>query len=569
MTPARCTRCWPENNAVEVALPAGTPLVRLHAVTKTFPGIVANAAIHLALWPGEVHVLLGENGAGKSTLVALLSGVLQPDCGHIEVAGAAQRIGSPRQALALGIGTVFQHPMLVPTLTLAENLALGDPWWRRPARRRYAAEVARLGASLGVTVDATVEVSALSLGERQQAEILRAVLRGSRVLLLDEPTALLTPHDAERLGLLMRRLVAQGLAVVFITHRLNEALAWGDCISVLRLGRKVGEIPPARLRALSPAAARRAVLDWMFHRAGDEESRAAQATALSDIGTPPSAQGTSAPSHDKEGSPSTPASPEWNADNDRPPSATGAPARCPDNNRPSPGRFGSTPLLVAQRLSVPDARVALRDIDFSVAGGEILGIAGIDGNGQTQLAEALAGQRRLSAGCIWLAGQALQNYSLRERRRRGLSYVTDDRLGEGTVATLTVAENLLLKQIGAPPFWRGGIRRPARIDAFARRRIRAFDIRPPEAQTPVGTLSGGNVQKILLARELNHRARAVIFAKPTYGLDLHNSLAIRERIRQAAAQGVAVLRRGQIAGMVVNDAHARRRIGALISGETP
>nr|WP_246580047.1 ATP-binding cassette domain-containing protein [Candidatus Sodalis endolongispinus] len=516
----------------------------------------------------------------------------------------AQRIGSPRQALALGIGTVFQHPMLVPTLTLAENLALGDPWWRRPARRHYAAEVARLGARLGVTVDATVEVSALSLGERQQAEILRALLRGSRVLLLDEPTALLTPHDAERLGLLMRRLVAQGLAVVFITHKLNEALAWGDRISVLRLGRKVGEIPPARLRALSPAAARRDVLDWMFHRAGEGESRAAQATTLSDIGTPPSAQGTSAPSPDKDGSPSTPASPEWNADNDRPPSgpgaparspdndgsssAPGAPARSPDNDRPSPGRFGSTPLLVAQRLSVADARVALRDIDFSVAGGEILGIAGIDGNGQTQLDEAQAGQRRLSAGCIWLAGQALQNYSLRERRRRGLSYVTDDRLGEGTVATLTVAENLLLKQIGAPPFWRGGIRRPVRIDAFARRRIRAFDIRPPEAQTPVGTLSGGNVQKILLARELNHRARAVIFAKPTYSLDLHNSLAIRERIRQSAAQGVAVvlistdldellalshrvavLRRGQIAGMVVNDAHARRRIGALISGETP
>ncbi|WP_050747734.1 ATP-binding cassette domain-containing protein [Sodalis glossinidius] len=217
-----------------------------------------------------------------------------------------------------------------------------------------------------------------------------------------------------------------------------------------------------------------------------------------------------------------------------------------------------------------------------------MGIAGIDGNGQTQLAEALAGQRTLSAERIWLAGQALQDCSLRERRRRELSYVTDDRLGEGTVATLTVAENLLLKQIGAPPFWRGGISGPAHIDAFAHRRIRAFDIRPPEAQIPVGTLSGGNVQKILLARELNHRVRAVIFAKPIYSLDLHNSLAIRERIRQAAAQGVAVvlistdldellalphrvavLRRGQITGMVVNDAHARRRIGALISGETP
>ncbi|WP_050747733.1 ATP-binding cassette domain-containing protein [Sodalis glossinidius] len=159
----------------------------------------------------------------------------------------AQRIGSPHQALALGIGTVFQHPMLVPTLTLAENMALGDPWWRRPARRRYAADVARLG----VTVDASTRVRALSLGERQQAEILRAMLRGSRVLLLDEPTALLTPHDAERLGLLMCRLVAQGLAVVFITHKLNEALAWGDRISVLRLGRKVGEIPPARLQTLS------------------------------------------------------------------------------------------------------------------------------------------------------------------------------------------------------------------------------------------------------------------------------------------------------------------------------
>lgn len=531
------------------AIPAGAPLVRLHAVTKAFPGIIANKAISLALWPGEVHVLLGENGAGKSTLVALLSGMLRPDSGRIEVAGAARQIDSPCRALALGIGTVFQHPMLVPTLTLTENLALGDVWWRPSARRRYTAAIARLGASLGVTVDPCVPVSTLSLGEQQQAEILRAVLRGSRVLILDEPTALLTPQDAERLGLLMRRLVAQGLAVVFITHKLNEALAWGDRLSVLRRGRKVGEIPPARLQALSPQMARGKVLEWMFHPTGEDAPPPADATLVSlpDDGEQAAAQTT-------------------------------------------PERFrritGATPLLVALHLSVADPRVPLRDITFSVAGGEILAIAGIDGNGQTQLAEALAGQRALSAGQIWLAGQSLHDCSVRERRRRGLSYITDDRLGEGTVGSFPVAENLLLKQIGATPFWRGGISRPTRINAFARRRIRAFDIRPPDPGTLIDTLSGGNRQKVLLARELNDRARAVIFAKPTYGLDLHNSLAIRERIHQTAAQGVAVvlistdldellalanrvavLRRGQIVGMVENDTDARRRIGMLISGE--
>ncbi|WP_158382432.1 ATP-binding cassette domain-containing protein [Candidatus Sodalis pierantonius] len=334
------------------ALPAGAPLVRLHAVTKTFPGIIANNAISLALWPGELHVLLEENGVGKSTLVALLSGMLRPDSGRIEVAGAADRFTPP------GSGPRHRHGVPAPD-TGADIDANGKSDAGRclvapPARRRYAAAIARLGASFGVTVAPCVPVSTLSLGEQQQAEILRAVLRGSRVLILDEPTALLTPQDAERLGLLMRRLVAQGLAVVFITHKLNEALAWGDRLSVLRRGRKAGEIPPARLQALSPQMARGKVLEWMFHPTGEDAPPLADATSVS-----------------------------------LPDDGEQAPAQT------TPERFhgitGATPLLVAQHLSVADPRVPLRDITFSVAGGEILAIAGIDGNGQTQLAEALAG----------------------------------------------------------------------------------------------------------------------------------------------------------------------------------
>ncbi len=511
---------------------ATTPLVAVRNVSKRFPGILANDRITLALWPGEVHVLLGENGAGKSTLVGMLSGLQQPDEGEILINGETQILSSPRRALQLGIGTVFQHSMMVPGLTVAENMAPGSPWWQRPARKRYADDIRRISQQIGVNVNPESLAGSLSLGEQQQAEIVRSLLRGSRLLILDEATAMLTPANAQELGELMRRLVAQGLAVVFITHKLNEALAYGDRISVLRMGRNVGQIPPERMKTRDTASITQEVVELMFN---------------------------------------LPASPTA--------VPTAPPARLMLQEE--------KPLLEILALGVTDGDMTVSHIELKIRPGEILGIAGIDGNGQKQLAEALAGQRPLREGRIFLQGVAIEEMSIGERRRLGLRYVTDDRLGEGTVGSFSVALNLLLKQIGNPPYWRRGIAQTAEIDAHAHQLVQQFDIRTPEIETPCGTLSGGNIQKVLLARELSGQARAVIFAKPTYGLDVQNIIATRRRIRAAAdcgmavmlistdleeiielADNIAVMSQGRIVGQVTNGSDARQQVGKLMSGMT-
>ncbi len=506
-------------------------IVALEGVTKRCPGIVANDAIDLSIRPGEVHVLLGENGAGKSTLIGMLSGLQQPDDGRIMVDGKPTPINSPRHALALGIGTVFQHMMLVPTLTVAENLALGGSWWQRPRIGELEARVADITRSLGIGVKLHAKVSELSLGEQQQVEILRALLRNSRLLILDESTSMLTPKGIDELGALMRRLVEQGLAIVFITHKLKEAVAFGDRISVLKLGRKVGEIPPERFRALGEEAIIAEIVELMFgSRTGEAETAG------------------------------------------RPVGAT---------------RMETAPLLQVTDLTVApaDNEPGLSSISFDIRPGEVLGIAGIDGNGQKQLAEALAGQRAATGGSIRLEGSDVGALSVGERRRRGLRYLTDDRLGEGTVGTFPVSINFFLKQVGEAPFWRSGIEQRGQIDERAAELVREYDVRTPSLKTPIARLSGGNIQKVLLARELAEGAKVVIFNKPTYGLDLANTLASRQRIRDTAARGLAVLlistdleellsmcdriaviADGALVGTVDNAEDARTRVGRLMIG---
>ena len=505
-----------------------TPLVALRGITKRFPGVVANRAIDLAIHEGEIHVLLGENGAGKSTLIAILSGMLAPDAGEIRIAGEAARIESPRDALAYGIGTVYQHLTLVPTLTVLENLMLGGPWYRRRDDSGTRARLAALSTTLGIAVEGDARVERLSLGERQQIEIVKALWHGERVLILDEPTSMLTPAGVAELGRMMRRLAARGTAVVFITHKLDEAHAFADRISVLRLGRLVGEIDPDTLARLDRAAAGARIVEMMF-------------------GTTAGPEGSEAP----------------------PPAPAGAPA------------LELRDLWVVAEPGEP----ALAEVSLTVREGEVFGIAGVDGNGQKQLAEAIARQRRVLAGEVVLGGRPVTGRSVAARQRLGLRYVTDDRLGEGTIGSLSIALNLLLKWIGEPPYWVAGLTRGRPIEAAARQAMADFDIRAPGPETAVATLSGGNLQKVILARELAVGPRVVVFNKPTYGLDVANAAAIHARIREHAAAGVAalvisteldeltalchrigVISRGRLVGVVENGPGVERAIGEMMIG---
>ena len=503
------------------------PLVRLSGITKRFPGVVANSDVNVDLFAGEVHALLGENGAGKSTLIGMLAGVQRPDAGTISVRGEAVSITSPREAIRLGIGTVYQHATLVPNLTVAENLMLGQGWWRPMRRNAMLARLAEISALLGVQVDPDAEAGALSLGQQQQIEIMKALWRGERVLVLDEPTSMLTPQGVREFGAVVTRLRDAGLAIVFVTHKLNEVLEFGDRVSILKLGRLVGQIAPEAFRAMTPADATAHIIERMFGRGGAQHN------------------------------------------------VTPRRAAPPD---------GAVALRVDRLSTAPQARQqGLMDIGFALRRGEVLGIAGVDGNGQKQLAEALAGQLPASAGRVALDGQDITSLGVAGRQRLGLRYLTDDRLGEGTIGAFGVGLNLVLKQVGKPPFWRRGLVDDGAILAHAEAMIAHYDIRTPSAATPIATLSGGNIQKALFGRELSGAPRVVIYNKPTYGLDLANIRLSRQRIRAAAEAGVAgllisteldellelcdrigVMYRGRLVGIIENGPDAGPHIGHLM-----
>ena len=517
-----------------------SPLAAVCNITKRFPGVLANDGISLEFRGGEIHVLLGENGAGKSTLIGMLAGMHQPDAGEIWIGGRPVTIRSPRESLALGVGTVFQHGLLVPSLTVIENLMLGGRWWRPLGYATALARSRQLSRLLGLSIDPHAAAGRLSLGEQQQIEILRALWREGRVLILDEPTAMLTPQGVQDLGSVMRRLKEQGLAVLLVTHKLPEACQWGDRISVLRHGRLVGQIPPDTLRRMSAAQARETVLGMMF---GGEA-----ATGNGEV-----SRRERRSSRERRGDRSTPPRLSVHALRTR-----ASPGECP-----------------------------LRDVSFDLWPGEILGIAGVDGNGQKHLAEVLAGQRRALQGEIRLEGSEVTAEDAAARRRRGIRYITDDRLNEGTVGGFSVAINLLLKDIGDPPYWRHGIGDFELIHRHAREVIRSNDIRTPSEKTPLGRLSGGNVQKVVLARELDRETAVAILSKPTHGLDLHNCLLARERILASAQRGVAiivistdlddellvisdriaVMFQGRLTGVVENGAGAARAVARLMTGD--
>jgi simple sugar transport system ATP-binding protein len=518
---------------------SGSPIVELVGISKAFPGVLANDRVDLTLRRGEVHCLLGENGAGKSTLIGILSGLQKPDSGVIRIDGVETAIASPRAALEFGIGTVPQHSALIPALTVLENLMLGDNRRLRldaAGARRRLAELAKM---LAVEVDPEAIASELALGHQQQVEIIKALWRGSRVLILDEPTSMLTPQAIAELGKVLGRLKEQGQAVIFITHKLHEALTLGDRISILRQGRLVAAIDPERLHATPAEEIRAEIVRVMF---GEEAGGLA---GLAELQEEQVARDTDAI------------------------------------------ETGDVVLeLRALSAQGEGADIGIADVSLELREGEILGVAGIDGNGQRALAEAVAGQRSSNRGDVLLYGAPVTKLSVSARQKLGLRYVTDDRLGEGIVGTLPVGLNLFLKRVGEPPFWRKGRIQRRVLDQRAAELVREFDVRTPSVATRAATLSGGNIQKILLARELSFDPKVVVFHKPTYGLDVKTTAAVRNQIRSLARAGgaalvistdldelleiadrIAVLSRGTVVGVVPNGPGAAEEVGRLLVGD--
>ena len=434
---------------------ATAPAIEMRGIVKRFGDVVANAGIDLTVARGEVHALLGENGAGKSTLMNVLFALYHPDAGEIRVDGRPARFQGPRDAVAAGLGMVHQHFMLIPRFTVTENVILGAEGPNlRLDRRSAARRVADLAEEYGLRVNPTALVGDLPVGMQQRVEILRALYQGGRTLILDEPTALLTPQEVDELYAILRRLRAGGGTIVFITHKLREVAAISDRVTVIRRGRTVG----TRLTADATAAE---LAELMVGR-----------EVLLRV--------------------------------DRPPATPGEPVLVADG------------LVVGGRGGEP----ALRGLSLAVRRGEIVGIAGVEGNGQTELVETLAGLRRPERGRVLLQGRDITGADPHTVRRAGLSYIPEDRHGRGLVLGFSLTENILLGNADDPPFSRSGRIDYAQTEALCRRLMDAFDVRAPSPETPAASLSGGNQQKLIIARELHREPEALLAVQPTRGLDV-------------------------------------------------
>ncbi len=464
------------------ARPAGSDspyAIEMTDITKTWPGVVADDHVTFRVRKGEIHALVGENGAGKTTLMNILYGLLHGDSGQIAVNGQPAQIHGPRDAIALGIGMVHQHFMLIPVMTVGENIVLG----REPVASggRYdAAAVTRaireLSAQYGLAIDPNARIADLPVGLQQRVEILKVLYRGADILILDEPTGVLTPQESAELFRVLRGLVQRGKTIIFISHKLREVLEISDNITVLRRGKVVGTL---------------------VTRDTNEEEIARMMVGREVL---------------------------LRVDK--------APAK------PGPVAFRVESLSAKNEQGLD----AVRDLSFELHAGEILGIAGVEGNGQSELIEALAGTRRVASGRVLLGDRDVTTADVRATRFAGLGHIPEDRRGAGLVLNFSIADNLIFGRQRQPAFaWRGIVLRLAAIAAWARRLIAQFDIRTPSAETPARSLSGGNQQKVIVARELASDPKVLLASQPTRGVDIG---AIEFIHRQLVAQrdaGSAIL----------------------------
>jgi len=453
-----------------------TPILEMRGITKHFPGVMANDHADLELYPGEVLALLGENGAGKSTLMNVLVGLYRPDEGEIYVRGQRVEIHSPRDAVTLGIGMVHQNFMLVSTMTVAENIILGItdlPF--APRMDEVARRIREISQRYNLEVDPNAYIWQLSVGEQQRVEILKLIYRGAEILILDEPTAVLTPQEARELGHIIKIMTDEGKSAIFITHKMEEVMAFSQWVRVMQHGRvvavkKTAETNPQELARLMVGR------EVLFRLEKSDCTPGDVILELRDV--------------------------------------------CAANDKALP---------------------ALRDVSFSICGGEILGIAGVAGNGQRELAEVVTGLRKVTQGKVFINGMDRTNKPPLEIIQSGVSHIPADRIGMGVVGNMAVADNIAMKGYRQPPLTEHGILHPRRILELARRMIEAFRITTPSPLTHIKFLSGGNIQKAILAREIDTCAGLLVAAYPSRGLDVGATEAVRRRLLEQRDAGRAVL----------------------------
>ncbi len=491
-------------------------------IVKTFPGVRANDGVSLDVRTGEVHALLGENGAGKSTLMRQLYGMYQPDSGEIRINGEAVNFRSPADAIKAGIGMIHQHFMLVNTMTVAQNVALGRKSTRglRLDLDVVSAEIRRLSAEYGLHVDPDAYIWQLSVGEQQRVEILKALFMGASLIILDEPTAVLTPKEVDDLFVTLRRMVAEGHSLLFISHKLHEVLAVSDRATVLRDGTTVGT-------RLTAEVTREELVKLMVGREIKE--------------------------------------PEIRA----------------------PGE-GAESLAITDLRAIGDrGNEVLKGIDLTLRSGEILGLAGVSGNGQRELAECLAGIRTISSGSIMVEETEITGKTLTERINMGLAFIPEERMRDGAIGQFSVLENVFLRDHSDERFSTSIFLKLGEMEKHSTNLVREFSVKTPTLDTPIKNLSGGNIQKLILARELSRNPKILIAAQPTRGVDIGASEYIHKTLVERRDMGtaillisedldeirtlsdrIAVIFNGQIVGVMNRNEATVEQIGALMAAGT-